>query len=122
MNKLISNTGNVSKSEAKKLEREAIVEFDKKVDYQGELVNEIGKDLNNAHNNLTGIVKEVKAQGDTIVRIKENVQEAGTSVKRADKNITIMQRRSYCQKLLLHIVAVMLFIANLIMIIYKISN
>jgi hypothetical protein len=122
MNKLISNTGNVSKSDAKKLEREAIVDYDKKVDYQGDLMNEIGKDLNNANSNLTGIVKEVKTQGDTIVRIKDNVQEAGTSVKRADKNITIMQRRSYCQKLLLHVVAVMLFIANLTMLIYKLSK
>jgi len=122
MNKLISNTGNVSKSDVKKLERDAIVDYDKNVDYQGELINEIGKDLNNANSNLTGIVKEVKAQGDTIVRIKDNVQDAGTSVKRADKNITIMQRRSYCQKLLLHVVVVMLFIANLTMLIYKLSK
>lgn len=123
MNKLITNTGNsLSRSDVKKIERDAILDYDKKVDYQGDLINEIGRDLNNAQGNLTGIVKEVKAQGETIVRIKDNVQEAGTSVKRADKNITIMQRRSFCQKLLLHTLAVALLIANVTIIVYKVSK
>ena len=116
------NGNNISKADVKKLERDAIVDMDKKIDYQGELMNEIGKDLYSAHGNLTGIVKEVKSQGETIVRIKDNVQDAGTSVKRADKNITLMQRRSFCQKLLLHVVAVTLFLANAAIIIYKISK
>ena len=122
-NKLFYGTGNnLSKTEVKKLERDALVDMDRKIDYQGDLMNEIGKDLYSAHGNLTGIVKEVKSQGETIVRIKDNVQDAGTSVKRADKNISLMQRRSFCQKLLLHIVAVTLFLANATILIYKLSK
>jgi hypothetical protein len=123
MNKLMSNnTYGISRTEAKKVERDAILDYDRNVNYQQELLNDIGKDLGTATGNLTNVVTEVKTQGETISRVKVNVQETGVSVKRADKNITVMSRRNYLQKCLLHVLAVTLFLANIAVIIFKIMT
>jgi methyl-accepting chemotaxis protein len=115
-----SGQGIVSRSELDNSERDAVLDFDKNVNYQKDLLIEIGKDINNASSNLKTIVTEVKSQGDTINRIVVNTKDAEISVKRTDKNINLMQRRMYCQKFLLHLLAFLLFIANIIVLIYKI--
>ncbi len=116
----LTSGGNVSKGELKKIEREAVLDVNKNVDYQQELLNDIGRDLTSAHNNLNSIVTEVKGQTDTIYRIKDGVIEVETSNTRTNKNINLMLRRNFCIKLLMHIVAVLLFFSILAIIGYKI--
>lgn len=119
LNKLSSGAGGVSKSDAKKAERDAVSEFDKNVNYQQELLTGIDKDMNDAYRNMTNIVGEVKAQGETITIVQVGIKDTEVSVKRADKNINTMQRRSYCQKFLLHLLAVVLFLGILSAVFYK---
>ncbi len=115
----LTSGGSVSKSELKKIEREAVLDVNKNVDYQQELLNDIGRDLTSAHNNLNSIVTEVKGQTDTIYRIKDGVRDVETSNTRTNKNINIMLRRNFCIKLLMHIVAILLFLSILAIIGYK---
>lgn len=123
MKNLMSTKGvGMLKEEVKLAEREALLGLHQKTDYQGELINSIGTDIITAHNNLTGIVTEVKVQGDQINRIQQNVGETNTSVKRTDKTINVMQRRAVCMKVLLHILAVALFIAIIAGIVFKLST
>ncbi len=103
----------------RKAERDAVMDFNSNVNYQQDLIKEIGKDLTSANSNLNGVVTEVKGQGQTIDRIQIGVKEAETSVKRADKNIVSMQRRVYCQKFLLHVLAILLFLGNVTAVLYK---
>ena len=104
----------------KKVEREAVMDVNKNVDYQQELLNEIGKDLTTAHINLNNIVTDVKGQSETIFRIKDGVREVETSNTRTNKNINVMLRRNFCLKLLMHILAVLLFLCILSVVGYKI--
>jgi hypothetical protein len=120
INKLSNNPGSVSKSEVKKIEREAVLDVNRNVDLQQELLNDIGRDLTSAHSNMNVIVSDVKGQTDTIYRIKDGLIETDTSQKRTDKNINAMLRRNFCQKCLLHILAVVLFLAILASIFYKV--
>jgi predicted phage tail protein len=124
MKSLLTNgsNANISRKEVKKIEREAVLDLNKKTDLQEDLLKNIAKDIITSNDNLTGIVVEVKNQGGQIQRIQSTVADTGTSVKRADKNITIMQRRNYCVKMLLHILAVTLLLANIALVIYKISR
>ena len=120
LNKLTTNNGKgISKDDAKKIEREAVLDINNKVDYQQQLLNDIGRDLTNAHSNLTGVVTEVKAQGETINRIQTSVKDTEVVVKRTDTNISTMQTRVFCQKCLLHLLAIVLFLGILAAIFYK---
>ena len=119
MNKLMSGSNGISKSDARKIERDVVLDLNKNVDYQQELLNDIGRDILTANSNLNNIVTEVKTQGETINRIGVGVKDTETSVKRADKNINIMQRRNFCQKCLLHVLAVLLFIAIITSVLFK---
>lgn len=121
-NLMVTKGEGMSKEDVKLAEREALLSLHQKTDHQGELINSIGNDMLTAHNNLTGIVTEVKAQGEQINRIQLNVGETNVSVKRTDKTINVMQRRAICMKVLLHILAVILLIAILVGIVYKIST
>lgn len=114
--------GGYSDSDIKKTERNAIMDLHSKTDYHGDIINSIAQDIKDSHGNLITMNREVKSQGEQIARIHVNVQDTGTSVKRADKNITIMQRRAVCQKLLLHILAVVLFLAIIIVFILKLAK
>ncbi len=113
---------NLTTSEINKTNREAILDLHKNTDYQQELLHGIKSDMIDTRTNLKGMVVEVKQQGETLNRVQNNLQETNTVIKRTDKNITQMQRREFCHKLLLHILAVLLFISIIIAIIYKLTR
>lgn len=96
--------------DARTAERDMIKELHKETDIQGDIIDDIHKDMRDAHGNLIEVSKEVKNQGDQIQRIHEGIIVATTNVQKADKNITEMTRRSFCVKLLMHIIIVLLLI------------
>ncbi len=103
----------------KQVARDGINQLHARTDYQQDLIDDIGKDLVDSHSNLKNVVTEIKSQGDTIVRVQNNVADTGTSIKRADKNITKMNTRAICHKVLLHILAVLLCVACIIVLFIK---
>ncbi len=46
-------------------------------------------------NNMQTVLTDVKQQGDTIIKISSNVQDANLAVKRTDNMITKMNNRSF---------------------------
>jgi capsule polysaccharide export protein KpsE/RkpR len=116
---LLTSGSNRKSDEVGKVTRGAILDLHKKTDYQGELINEIGKDLIETNKNLDHITVEIKKQGEQIVNVHANVNGIIGSVKRADKTIGVMTRREICHKILLHILAVLLFAAIVICYIIK---
>ena len=116
---LLRNGTNSSKSDVSKATRNAIIDSHKRTDYQGDLIDAIGKDLIETNNNLNHVNVEVKKQGEQIENIHKNVLETGASVKKADKTIGVMSRRNICHKILLHFLAVLLFIAIITVFIIK---
>jgi hypothetical protein len=125
MRNLLNNpnaTQGMSKAEVNKAERDGILKLHEKTDQQGELINAIGQDLVDSHKNMVAINAEVKQQGETINRVQGNVQDTNVAVKRADKNITVMQRRAVCWKVMLHILAILLFLVDLAIIIWKATS
>jgi hypothetical protein len=113
---------NLTAGEINKTNREAILDLHKNTDYQQELLHGIKSDMVDTRTNLKGIVVEVKQQGETLNRVKNNLQETNTVIKRTDKNITQMQKREFCHKLLLHILALLLFVSIIVAIIYKLTR
>lgn len=113
---------NLTAGEIKKTNREAILDLHKNTDYQQELLHGIKSDMVDTRTNLKGMVVEVKQQGETLNRVKVNLQETNTVIKRTDKNITQMQRREFCHKLLLHILALLLFVSIIVAVIYKLTR
>jgi hypothetical protein len=125
MRKLASNSGKasgISRNDVDKIERDMVLDLHQKTDYQQDLLTGITRDLVDTHSNLVVVTQEIKQQEGQIGRIHVNVKDTETSVKRADKNITVMTRRAICQKVLLHILAVLLFIAIVIVFIFKITK
>ena len=106
-------------TDVQKATRGAILDLHKKTDYQGDLINEIGKDLIETNKNLDNINVEIKKQGEQIVNVHNHVLQTGASVKRADKTIGVMSRRNVCHKILLHMLAVLIFAAIILVLIIK---
>jgi hypothetical protein len=98
------------------------MDIHKNVDYNQNLLNEIGKDLITAHSNLNTVVVDVKGQSDQIHRIQDGVKEVDSSNKRTNKNINAMIRRVFCEKFLLHVLAFLLFLSIIAAIIYKVCK
>lgn len=96
--------------DARTAERDMIKELHKETDIQGDIIDDIHKDMRDAHGNLVEVSKEVKVQGEQIQRIHDGVNSATVNVQKADKNITEMARRSYCVKLLMYIIILLLLI------------
>ena len=116
---LLQSGSNGKSGEMNKTTRNAVLDLHKKTDYQGDLVNDIGKDLIEANKNLNNVQTELKKQGEQIVNVHGHVLQTGLSVKRADKNINAMSRRNTCHKIMLHILAVILLASIVIVLIIK---
>lgn len=110
----------MNRNDVNKGTRDAIIDIYAKTDEQGDIIKLIGDDIKVANNNMQTVLVDVKQQGDQIVKITGNVQDAGTSVKRTDKKITQMQRRNFLHKCLLHVLAIVLFIAIIVVFLVKI--
>lgn len=121
---LVNNgsNANLTATEINKTNREAILDLHKNTDYQQELLYGIKNDMVDTRTNLKGMVVEVKQQGETLNRVQGNLQETNTVIKRTDKNITQMQKREFCHKLLLHALAFLLLISIIVAIIYKLTR
>jgi hypothetical protein len=68
---------------------------------------------------LETITVDVKQQGDQIGRVQKDLKDTGVSVKRTDKKVTIMNRRNFWHKCLLHFLAVLLFVAIVAVVVWK---
>ncbi len=112
----------LTKSQINQTNREAILDLHKQTDYQQELLHGIKNDVVDTRSNLKGMVVEVKQQGETLNRVQNNLLETNTVIKRTDKTMTQMQRREFCHKLLLHILAVLLFLSIILAVIYKLTR
>jgi hypothetical protein len=106
-------------SEINKGTRDAIIDLHAHTDQQGDLIREISKDIKVSVDNMQTVLIDVKQQGDTIVKISNNVNDGIQTVKRTDKKITRMQNRAFLHKCLLHVLAVVLFLAIVVVVILK---
>ena len=116
------NLDGMSREQISTSTKDAVLDLNMKTDMQQELLNNIGKNLSEANNNLNIVATEVDKQGNQIDRIQDNVGETQKVVGRTDKRITGMNRRVYCHKLLLNVLAVLLAVAVLITFLVKIVN
>jgi len=121
-NLMSGDKSDLTKREINATTRDAILDLHKETDFQQELLGGIKNDLLDTRTNMKGMVVEVKKQGETLNRVENNLQETNTVIKRTDKNITRMQRREFIHKLLMYILNILLFIAIIITIIYKITK
>lgn len=113
------NTLGMSQEEITKSTRDAAIDLNLKTDLHQDLINEIGKNLYSARDNLNTITVEVNKQDEQIDRIHGNVGDTQKVLGRTDKRISSMNRRVYCHKLLLNLLSFVLFISILVLLIIK---
>jgi len=102
--------------------REEILELHNKTDFHQELLHDIKHDVIDTRTNLKGMAFQVKQDTETLNRVQNCLQDSDRIVKRTGKNITQMHRREFYDKLLLHTLALLLFISIVISIVYKINR
>lgn len=113
------STGQLHGQEARKAERDMVVDLHKETDEQGLIVKEIGNDMKETVGNLKEAGIAVKEQDQQIGRIHYGVNEATGTVLRTDKRINEMNRRNYCLKVMLHLLVLLLFVIDIGFLIYK---
>ena len=109
LNKL--KTGQLSRGERVQAERDYAVELHKETDIQGDIINDIGKDIRGANENLGEIAVAVDEQGKQIDRIHGKVLADQGIVKGTDKRTKSMVNRATCTKALLWITNIIIFLA-----------
>lgn len=121
LNKQRLRNGELRGEEARKAERDMVIDIHKETDYQGDLIKDIHKDVKEMNQNLDAVNVAVDEQGQQIDRIHENVINSNQVVKKTDNVIREMSRRNFCVKLLLNgavvlagILIVVLIVMNII--------
>lgn len=115
-------SGQLYGQDAKMAERDMIFDLHKDTDYQGDIINEIGNDIKETNSNLKEAGVAVKQQGEEIERIHVGVNEATGTVKKTDLRMNEMNRRTYCSKVLLNILVLLLFIIDVGFLVYKLMK
>lgn len=116
------NTQGMTKEQINKSTRDAAIDLNMRTDLHQELITNIGKNLYDARDNLNTVSVEVNKQDEQIDRIHENVGETQNVVGRTDKRITGMNRRVFCHKFLLNLLALILFSAIITVLIIKLTR
>lgn len=82
----------------------------------------IKSDVVDTRTNLKVMAFQVNQDTETLKRVQNNLMDANRVVKRTDMNMTQMQRREFCHKLLMHVLAFLLFFLIVVSIVYKVNR
>ena len=111
--------GELKGIEAKKVERDMVLDQVKQVDKHGLLIEDTANQVNSAVNNLQEINVEINRQGQQINQISNTVDNAQSKVKKTDKDIRQMISSQRCMKCALCFLLILLLILDLTYLIYK---
>ena len=111
--------GELKGIEAKKVERDIVLDQVKQVDKHGLLIKDTANQVNSAVNNLQEINVEINRQGQQINQISNTVDNAQLKVKKTDKDIRQMISSQRCMKCALCFLLILLLILDLTYLIYK---
>ena len=120
LNKL--KAGQLTGVEQLRAERDMAVDLHKETDFQGDIINDIGKDIRGANDNLGQIAIAVDEQGKQINRIHGTVLEGQSTVKQTDRNAQKMIRRAKCTKVLLWLFNILIFLIDIALVVLKAYN
>ena len=119
---LKTGNNNLTSKQANNALKSAAININLKGEKEEELIGAIGKNLYEANDNLNIIAVDVDRQGIQIDKISDDVADTNKIVNRTDKRISGMNRRVWCHKFLLNIMIVVLFVANIIILVIKLVN
>ena len=83
------------------------------------LLNEIGDGLKEVQANLNVASVSLYSQGETIEDISTKYKDTTQKIKESNDIITSNSRKEYCHMLILHIIAIVLFLLIITSIIFK---
>lgn len=112
----------LTNAEIKQTSRDAILTLHQQTDYQKMLLEDIKTDIYYTNTSLKGISSEVIGQGETLNRVRLNIGITDTVIRKTDIKITQIQRKEFCHKLLLHILALLIFISIILSLIFKLRK
>jgi hypothetical protein len=111
--------GELKGIEAKKVERDMVLDQVKQVDRQGLLIEDTANQVNSAVNNLQEINVEINRQGQQIGQIQNTVDNAQSKVKKTDKDIRQMISSQRCMKCGMCFLVILLIILDLVYLVFK---
>lgn len=119
---LKSGNNNLTSKQANNALKTAAININLKGEQEKDLIYSIGNNLYVANDNLNVIAVDVDKQGLQIDKISDDVGDTNKIINRTDKRISSMNRRIWCHKFLLNIMIVVLFIANIVILVLKLAN
>ena len=95
-------------------------DINKLTDESEKMLINIGRNLNTTSENMMDVNQGIIMQREGIERVNKISLEAVDEVNQADREISTIEWRNICDSIVLHLVAILLFIAIIIVIIFKI--
>ena len=111
--------GEITGYEKKKIERDIIMETHKETDFQGDIINSIGKHIKNTNEDFGEINSELKDQGEQINNIHEKTNNMTGQVINIDKVMTQIERRRVCAKVIGIIGIIVVALADISLLVVK---
>jgi len=123
MNKIKDgDTQNLTSKQVYEATKGAAIDLNMKSDMNQELIDNIGKNLYTANDNLKVVSVEVKRQDGQIDKITKDVADTGVIIGKTDKRISGMNRRTCMHKCLLHTLIILLILAIVVILIVKLTK
>ena len=111
--------GKLKGGERIKAQRDVIMDQHKEIDYQGDMVDGIGKNVKEANQNLININKELNNQGQLINNVQEKTDNMSNTADQTEKVMSTIERRAYWAKVAGVIAIIVVGLADIVILIVK---
>ena len=114
--------GKLSGYEKVKAERDIILDQHKETDFQGDMIKDIGSKIKGANKNLEGINTGLKEQGEKINNVQGITMNVNGKVANTEKVMNKIEFRNKCAKVIGAIGIIVVGLADIFFLIFKLSN
>ena len=117
----ISNTNN-NKYDLKIIQKTDLVDLNLKTDYNEKLLDEVGLNLREIDRNVIETAASLRNQGDTLKKMNTVFDGTDNNLQRANKIINNLTWGQRIQLILLHLIAILLFVGIIILLVLRVIS
>jgi hypothetical protein len=117
-----SRTSTGNKRDLKILQKTEVLDLNLNTDYNERLLDEVGANLREIDRNVSETAISLKGQSDSLKNINGVVDSTEGNIERAKKTINNLSWGQRIQLMLIHFIAILLFVAIVILLVLRIIS
>ena len=118
----VSNTNKNNKYDLKIIQKTDLEDLNLKTDYNEKLLDEVGINLREIDRNVNETAASLRNQGDTLKNMNIVFDSTDNNLERANKIINNLTWGQRIQLILLHLIAILLFVGIIILLVLRVIS